>query len=210
MKLAVASLILVGAASAAQAEETAQLWVTPSVAKSLDRSTTLQLEVSGRLRSEGDGGDLVQARLGIDRALGSGFAVGVGVYAVESQQDERRLQQQVTFSRGIFRARTRLEQRFFEGAPRTAWRLRQRIGFEVPVKGRRWSVLASVEPFWTLRDSIPGGPTGLTTFRLTASVERKLGAHASLSVAYLNQRTIVRDGPDRVAHIPQIGLAFRY
>jgi len=187
-----------------------QLWVTPSLTKSLDPSTTLQLEVSGRLRSDVDGGDLIQARLGIDRAIGSGFSVGLGVYAVESREDERRLQQQVTFSRGIFRARTRLEQRFFEGAPRTAWRLRQRIGIEVPLKGGRWSVLGSVEPFWTLRDSTPGGQTGLTTLRLIGGVEREVGPHTSLSVAYLNQRTIVRDGPDRIAHIPQVGIAFRY
>lgn len=193
-----------------RADTTTQFWITSTVSKRLDALSELQFEATQRFRPDEDGGDQQLVRLSFDRSTGQSMTAGVGLTRVVSKNaDESRLHQQLRLRRGVVRARTRLEQRFFDGAPRTGWRLRQRIGAEMPLKNAAWRAIAHGEFFLTLRDSRRGGSTGLTAVRATIAAERQLGAKLRLSVGYLHQRTIVARGPNQIAHIPQLALTLR-
>lgn len=201
---------LLGIATAARAEDTTQVWITPSVTKAIDKSTSVEFDLSQRFRDEVDGGNLIQARLGIDHKIGSGFTAGLAIQGTRSNQNEFRVQEQLSFSHGILRIRSRLEQRFLENESRVAWRLRQRVGVQIPIDSSGWEVFANAERFWNLNGGRLHDPDSLTAVRLIGGVQKRLNPHLTLAVSYLNLRTIVHDGPNRTAHVPQFALEFDY
>jgi hypothetical protein len=101
---------------------------------------------------------------------------------------ETRLLQQVSYGIGKVGLRTRLEQRFLSDDPRTAWRLRQRIGSSLPLRNSDWALAGNAEGFFTLRAAERGGQTGLTALRTFVGFERELGP-VELSLGYLRQQT---------------------
>ncbi len=126
-------------------------------------------------------------------------------------QQERRLHQQLSVRRGIFRSRSRLEQRFVDGDDRMGLRFRQRFGFEVPLdKAGKWSLGANAEGFFTLRAGNAGGDTGLTGLRTTAEIGREIDDRLSDSVGNLRAQDIRSGRADRVGHAPLIGLEFSF
>ena len=187
-----------------------QFWLTASATKALDPNTNVALEVTQRWRPNSATGNQRPIRLSIDRKIGGGFRLGGGLAGFETDRApfELRLHQQLSLSRGIFRARARLEQRFIDDAARVGWRLRQRVGVDIPLDGRAWSVNAHGELFLTVRDVERGGQTGATQVRGSVAAERQLGK-VTVSAGYLYQRMVVADGRDSVAWIPQLGVGLR-
>lgn len=197
------------AAAPLRAADTGQVWLTASATKAFGARTSLQFEATQRWRPDSAAGNQRPVRLLIDRKIGGGFRLGGGIAGFDTDRGpfELRLHQQLSLSRGIFRARTRLEQRFIDDAARAGWRMRQRVGVDIPLDDRAWSVNTHSELFLTLRDADRGGPTGLTQMRATIAVERQLGK-VTVSAGYLYQHMIVPDGRDRIAWIPQLGVGF--
>ena len=131
-RLPAPAMLLLACTPAAAADDGFELWLNPSVSTKLDAQTSVELESAHRFRSDVAGGDTHYARLWLGRQVAKGVKFSVG--AERRHQGlgrETRLLQQVNYGIGKIGLRTRLEQRFLSDDPRTAWRVRQRIGSSV-------------------------------------------------------------------------------
>jgi hypothetical protein len=202
------AVLLLAAVPADAAEQGLEFWLNPSITAKLDQHTFVELETAQRFRSTASGGDTYYARLWLGRKIAGGATFSLGAERrAQGSERETRLHQQLSLPVAGFDLRTRLEQRFLSDDPRTAWRLRQRVGKSLPLRGSAWSVAGNAEGFITLRAAERGGQTGLTGVRTFIGMEREF-RNVELSIGYLRQQTIREDGPDRVGHAPFIGLDF--
>lgn len=203
--------ILLVAAPAAAAEDRLELWLNPAITADLDDRTFVELETAQRFR-EAPVDDTYYARLWLGREVADDLTVSAGIERRhEGDGRETRLLQQVSYPLlGPLKGRTRLEQRFISDEPRTAWRLRQRLGIGFPLDGLEdgWALAATAEGFFTLRAPTPGNQTGLTGLRTFVGLEREF-EKVELSVGYLRQQNIRNNGPDTVGHAPIIGLTYK-
>lgn len=193
-------------------DEAGELWFNPAFATSLDDRTSIELETTQRLRSD-PRDDTYFARLWLKREDSRGRDWNVGVEHRWNGPDERevRLLQQVGYDWGPLEFRTRLEQRFVNVDPDTGWRLRQRIGTTVPLTEDEdgWALTGDAEVFFTLRNTEPGGQTGLTGLRTFVGFERGFGRY-DISLGYLRQQDIRNDAEDRVGHAPFVGVTVNF
>lgn len=204
-----AASLLLASTPAWAAEDRLELWLNPAVVADLDDRTFVELETAQRFR-EAPADDTYSGRLWLGREIGNGLTLSAGVERRhEGEGRETRLLQQISYPLvGILKGRTRLEQRFLEDEPRTAFRLRQRLGVSLPLSSDGWEAAANAEGIFTLRASAVGGQTGLTGLRTFVGVEREFD-RLELSLGYLRQQNI-RDGrSDVIGHAPYVGLTFK-
>lgn len=203
-----ATFSLLGTVPAQAQDEDLEIWFNPSVTRSLDDRTSVELETAQRFR-EAPRDDTLFARLWLKRKDAAGRTWSAGLEQRWNGSDERevRLLQQVSYGWGPVAFRTRMEQRFVNVDPRTGWRVRQRIGTALPLGegDEAWSLVGDAELFVTLRSTEPDGQTGITGLRTFVGFERSLGRY-DLSLGYLRQQDIRETGPDRVGHAPYFGL----
>jgi hypothetical protein len=208
---AIGLAVLCACSPAAAAENELDFWLNPSVSKDIDKQSFVEVETQQRFFGD-DTKDFYVGRLWYGRKLGSGVTAMVGVHrGWQGDVRENRLMQQVSYPlTNVLKGRTRLEQRFFNNDPRTAWRLRQRVGLSVPLSEVKdgWEFASNVEGFFTLRAARAGGQTGLTAVRAFAGVEREFDRF-ELSLGYTRQQTVRRGAPDRVGHAPTIAVNFK-
>lgn len=209
----VAAGFMVGLASPVLAQDEAgELWFNPAFETSLDDRTSIELETAQRLRSD-PRDDTYFARLWLKREDSRGRDWNVGVEHRWNGPDERevRLLQQVGYEWWPLELRTRLEQRFVNVDSDTGWRIRQRIGTTVPLTEDEdgWSLTGDAEVFFTLRNTEPGGQTGLTGLRTFVGFERGFGRY-DISLGYLRQQDIRKDAEDRVGHAPFVGVTVNF
>ncbi len=200
---------LLAATPVAAAEDQFEIWFNPTLSFDVDEDTGVEIDTALRFRDSADAADTYFVRLWVHQSVGSGVTVSGAIdYRVNAGgADETRLQQQLSVRRGIWRGRLRTEQRFVEEEDRTGWRIRPRIGVVVPLdREGRWSLATDVEPFFTLQSTSVGGLNGLTALRTQMGVSHDLSDQLSLSLTYLRQQDMRRGAPDRVAHVPLIGI----
>ncbi|CAD7336730.1 hypothetical protein SPHS6_01164 [Sphingobium sp. S6] len=107
------------ATPAAAATEESQAWITESLVVTATPADTITLDLSQRFRRDSSNGEQQTARILIDHRIAKGVQIGGGIAFFHSEpEQELRFFQQATFTRGIFLARTRMEQRFFDTADR--------------------------------------------------------------------------------------------
>lgn len=205
----VAAALIAGATAtpAAAADDHLELWLNPAFAKDIDDKTFVELETQQRFR-EKPADDLYAFRLWLGREIADGVTLSGAIDRRKEGGYETRLIQQIAYPLGPINGRTRLEQRFFDDDPRTAWRLRQRLGAAVPLGGSGWELAGNAEGFFTLRASTATGQTGLTGLRTFVGFEREF-EWVEVSLGYTRQQNIRRGRPDRVGHAPTIGLTFK-
>jgi hypothetical protein len=205
----VAASLLLASAPASANEDRLELWLNPAMVADLDDRTFVELETAQRFR-EAPADDTYYARLWLGRKIGKGLTLSAGAERRhEGEGRETRLLQQVSYPLvGILKGRTRLEQRFLNDQPRTAFRLRQRLGVSVPISANGWEAAANAEGFFTLRAAEAGAQTGLTGLRTFVGVEREF-ERVEVGLGYLRQQNIRRGRPDVVGHAPYIGLTFK-
>jgi hypothetical protein len=206
--LLIAAVAAAAVAPARAADHELELWLNPSVVTDVGDRTAVELETAQRFRDQ-PADDTYYARLWLLRELSDAVEAGVGVERrFEGSDEETRLLQQLSFGVGAIDLRTRLEQRFIESDPRTAWRLRQRVGTSIPLDDEDggWAFDATVEGFFTLRSAEAGGQTGLTGLRTYVGVGRIVGP-VEVGVGYLRQQTIRDGAPDRIGHAPMLSVA---
>ena len=192
------------------ADNELELWFGPSLNVALDDRHYLELDTAQRFRDE-PAADTYQHRLWLGRKLTKRVTGAAGIERTfEGDRKETRLLQQLSYPVGPLSARTRVEQRFLSDASRTAWRVRQRLGYAVPLSGaaKSWKLAASIEGFFTVRAGSEGGQTGLTGLRTVVGVERDWPKF-KLGLGYVRNQTVRRNAPDRVGHAPLIGLGFK-
>jgi hypothetical protein len=198
---------VLAATPAAASEDYFEVWFSPTVDVGVGNRTTVRLETAQRFRSSADGGrDTLYFRLWANRKIGKGLTLSGGIeQRWNDAQQEQRVLQQLSWSRGILRSRSRIEQRFVAGDPLMGLRFRQRLGVEVPLD-ENWSAEANAEGFFVLQGTARGGQTGLTGLRTFVGVGRDLSKNLAVSFGYLRNQDIRQGRADRVGHAPLLGL----
>jgi hypothetical protein len=207
----VAALLALALPTVAAAEENRlEGWFDGSVKAEIGAKSYVEFQTQQRERSSSNPtGDSHIYRLWLGRKFGKATLSGGLHRSKEGTTRETRLIEQASYPLGLgsLKGRTRLEQRFVDGAEKTGWRLRQRVGVAVPLTDSEdgWELSGNAEGFLTLRATSRGGQTGLTGLRTFIGFERSFG-RVDLSIGYTRQQTIRRDAPDRVGHAPTLGL----
>ncbi|UUR07501.1 DUF2490 domain-containing protein [Sphingomonas glaciei] len=203
--------LAVGLSSPALAEENRlEAWFDATVAMDLGGDSFAEFQTQQRARGNSNPtGDNQTYRLWLGHKFG-GIKASAGIHrSKEGLQKETRLMQQASYNFGStgIKGRTRLEQRFIDYAAQTGWRVRQRVGYAIPLSSEKggWKLAANAEGFWTLRASSRTGDTGLTGLRSFAGFERSLGK-LDLSLGYTRQQSIRKNRPDLVGHAPTLSI----
>lgn len=193
------------------ADENTQLWIIGVTRTDLDGQTRATLDGSLRLREGARGGDEKTIRLTLETELGNDVSAGggAGVWDTQTGETEARIFQQFTITRGALAARTRLEQRIFDGADRVELRFRQRLQYSAAISD---TVSASLDAEWLhlVQTRSRQGPQYRDQFRSRAGVTARLARGLTAGIAYLviyDQRGAARD---RFAHVPQVTLDWRF
>lgn len=203
--------IAVGMSTPALAEENRlEAWFEGAVAKDIGNNSFVEFQTQQRARSSSNPtGDNQTYRLWLGHKFGGIEAMGGIHRSKEGSTRETRLIQQLGYKLPVkgLKARTRLEQRFIDDAARTGWRLRQRVGFALPLSSEEdgWELAGNAEGFWTLRATSASGQTGITGLRTFIGFERSLG-QVDLGVGYTRQQSIRKGAPDRVGHAPTLSV----
>ena len=199
---------MMGYASSAQAsDDIFELWVNPSIEADIGRGRA-ELETGHRFRDGRD--DTHYVRLWYGQPIGSDVTLAGGIeQRFTGRVEERRLLQQLGYRSGVFRGRTRIEQRFVEGDANMGVRLRQRIGVSVPVgRSGKLALIANAEGFVTLRATTALGQTGLTGLRTVIGVDYTLNDRLGVGLGYLRAQDFRRGAVDRVGHAPLLSIAW--
>ena len=209
----VLSMSLLAVPGAAHATDDAfEVWLNPSIEYNLEDDTSVELETAQRFRGDGRV-DTYFARLWLNKDFGDNFTLSGGIEQRENDGgfDEVRLLQQVTGKHGYFRARLRFEQRWVEDQSRVGFRVRPRLGVQVPInEAGDWSFKTDAELFLTLKSTSAGGDDGLTGFRSQFGVSHDVNDSLALSLTYLRQQDFRDNAPDRVGHAPLIGVSYSF
>jgi len=204
--LATAFLAMLVATPAAATEEDTQLWVYLNAAVPLGEGVTGTFELSPRFR---EGPEQMQTRAAVDFDLNDDLTLGGAVVWTEfAGGSEWRAQQQLGYSRGPLSLRTRLEERFFEGADRAQIRFRQQAKLAFPLDDAT-QLSGGVEFLYILRDQMVGGDDRIDNWRFEVAARRRLSAHFDATLAY---RAILAPRPgqeDKLSHVPVITLAWK-
>ena len=202
---------LLAASPALAASQENQFWTSESLVVQASDADIVSLDFSQRFREASSGGEQQTARITIDHRIAKAVQIGGGIAFFRSDpEQEMRLFQQVTLSRGIWLSRTRIEQRFFDTADRASWRLRQRVQASVPLDAaKRWTLIAATELMFHLNRARPNDKLGLAVMRNQIGLRHPITRALDAQLLYMRQQSF-RDGrPDAVAHIPWLTLSWK-
>jgi hypothetical protein len=194
------------ASPAMAADEDTQVWLYANAVVPLAEQTSATFELSPRFR-EGD--DQLLARATAELRLSGRVSVGAGAAYVDTAGNhEIRPHQQVTLAAGRLAFRTRVEQRFFEGAERMQLRLRQRVQLSLPV-GPATRLTGSGEVLYIARTENRTSAARVDSWRGVAAVNHRLSPHLDGTVGYLLIYSPRSGAEDRISHVPQLTLTWR-
>jgi len=187
-----------------------QGWLTEAFTFKADKSTTVTIDLNQRARRQGSDDEQFLQRVTVEHGIAPGLRIGSGMlYAFSDTERELRPHQQITYTKGIFETRTRLEQRFFEGAPRTGWRLRQRMQLLVPIDtGKRWNVVAAGEVMFHLNRARDNDTKGFAVLRNEIGLRHKVSKHLDVQLSYMRQQSIRENRADQIVHLPWLRFNF--
>lgn len=190
----------------AMASSDEQVWQTVSVSVALPDNFKVSSETVARTSNAKGFYEIEQALL-----LGYKFDKHVTVWAGyvhnptylhgDFKVMEHRFRQQVNFDNVAqlgsvkLSGRVRLEQRWRDGEPGTAWRLRPTVKATLPFIGKT-SLAMTHESFVNLDTTVFQKVSGLERMRNSVTVVVPLDKKLSIEAGYLNQHGFVRGGPD--------------
>ena len=125
---------------------------------------------------------------------------------------EHRLRQQANFDNFAvlgkvkLSGRVRMEERWREGQPGTAWRLRPQLKASTHLVGKT-TISVSSEAFFDLNNTGFQRVDGLERMRNAVYITVPLNKKISFDMGYLNQHGFVRNGPDSSDHVLTTGLS---
>ncbi|MEN7537017.1 DUF2490 domain-containing protein [Aurantiacibacter flavus] len=213
MKRSAALLRLVPLAAAAicssaavAADEDVQFYIYLKGSFSIAENVTNTTEISPRWR---EGSDILQLRTTFETQAADGLKLGAGGAYIESGgRYEIRPHQQMVYSSGPISARTRFEQRFFEGADRVELRLRQNVQFSQPIAE---DIKASVtaEALFTLQNRNRANTERSDQWRGEVGLQKRLSDEFSLSTAYRAIYTPRDTRNDTLNHVAILTLSWK-
>ncbi|MFO6448515.1 DUF2490 domain-containing protein [Erythrobacter sp. NE805] len=195
---------------ASATEEDTQFWLNTFVTGPIGKTTTLTVDATQRWRSDRVGPDQQTIRVLIDEQVARRARIGGAVMLFDTDGlTEVRLHQQAVFSLGRIDARTRVEERFFDGADRMEVRLRQRFTYNQPI-AEKWRATAGVEWLGIMRSRNRGEGASTEQWRFQTSVVHSLDKRFDVAALYWMVAFPRGDRPARVSHIPQVAFTVRF
>lgn len=200
---AIATLAI--ATPALAAEEDTQFWGFFEVEAPLGPNARAGLELSPRFS---DGPDSMETRLLVEFDVAEGVELGGGlVHGAFPGANELRPFQQAELKAGPFQSRTRLEQRFFDGADRTEWRVRQRLLVSHPI-APDWDISGDVELFYVLRDRDPSREAAVDNWRFTLAASHAVNDKLNVGLGYMLMLSPNGSAESEISHVPQVSVKY--
>lgn len=184
----------VGASPVRADDSDTQQWTLFTVQKEFSSRWRAYLEVQPRFGQNITGVERLLVRPAIGYRLNSKISVWQGYgwtpLFLPEFQDEHRLFQQLLYEdkRGdtSISSRTRLEERFIEGAGETAFRFRTMLRLAHPIStDKKWSVVGYDELFVNLNSTPTGPVSGVDQNRTFLGVSRQVNPEFRVETGYL-------------------------
>jgi hypothetical protein len=212
-------LVFVATPALADPIEDTQLWGTVSASGSVHDNLLAQFESVSRA-----GSDISRVyqqeltaglgyKLSNQASLYGGYGIVVDFLEGKPDRTEHRPYQALTLNFGIGRGtlstRTRLEERFFEGADDIGIRIRQQFRYSHPVSGKL-SAFGTAEFFFALNDTDWGAKAGYERWRIGGGFRHPIAKKLNLDLGYLNQYAPKKNARDTMEHIVTTGLSLSF
>ena len=209
------------ATPALAADEDSQAWVAANATIGVSKDIVVWLE--GQARFTDNVGNLGQVliRPGLGLKLGPNTTAYVGYAYVHTdppgpaKSNEHRAWQQLSFriagnGKGLtVTGRSRLEQRWVEGANDMGWRYRQQLRLTAPIGGKVRGVAWS-EAFVALDDTSWGQRSGIDRWRNFVGIAVPASKAVTIEPGYLNQYVVRQGAADRIHHVASITLSAKF
>tara|TARA_A100001391_G_scaffold7621_3_gene4817 strand:+ start:15754 stop:16329 length:576 start_codon:yes stop_codon:yes gene_type:complete len=187
-------------------DEDFQFYVYLKGSFSIAENVTNTTEISPRWR---EGSDILQLRTTFETPVADGLKLGAGGAYVESGgSHEIRPHQQIVYSSGPISTRTKLEERFFEGADRVELRLRQNVKLSQHIAGST-SGWISGEALYTLQSRNRGNTEPGDQWRGEVGLSQRLSDSFSIAEAYRAIYTPHDTRSDTLNHIAILTLSWK-
>lgn len=207
-----AALVVCALATPALAqEEDTQFWVYAVGKTDLGDKTGLTVDFTARWREQDRGDEQQTARFTVLHEVTDGVRIGGGggVFETEGGRTEIRPHQEIDLTFGRFSARTRIEQRFFDGADRMELRVRQLVRYTQPLGG---SVKLAVdgEYLGIAQARERGGNRPRDQWRARAILSAQVSDRLTLGGGYMAIHTPREGARDRLNHVPEAYITLRF
>ena len=221
LSLAVATTLgaSLGAGPAVASEDT-QYWQTLNLSVALPDNFKLSNETVRR-SSDARGFYEIENNFMVGKKVNKVVTLWLG-YTFDPQYNhgtfrfrEHRFRQQVNFDNFVvlgkvkLSGRLRLEQRWREGQPGTAWRLRPQLRASTPLAGKV-TISVSSEAFLDLNNTGFQTVDELERMRNAVFVTVPLNKRINVDFGYLNQHAFVPNGPDNSDNVLTTGLSVSF
>jgi hypothetical protein len=193
------------------ADEDTQFWLNAVATGQIGENTTLTIDGTQRWRTTSEvGADQQTIRVSLDRQVAENTRLGGGIMLFDTAGlTEIRTHQQASFTLGRIEARTRLEERFFDGADRMELRLRQRFTYNQPI-AEGWRGTAGVEWLGIVQSRDADAGTSTEQWRMQASIVHRVNKHLDVGAIYWMVILPRGERPARTSHIPQAAITWRF
>jgi hypothetical protein len=191
-------------------DEDVQLWQFFNLTGDLDEDTRLTIDGTHRWREEARGDEQQTIRVTVEQTVAKDLRIGGGAAVFEAGgATEIRPHQQVILTQGRFELRTRLEERFFDGADQVELRLRQRVQYNQPL-GDGWRASVGGEWLGLLQGRNDGQGASTEQWRAQAGIAYRVSKRLELGANYW--LLVFPNGaqPDRITHVPQTVVTYRF
>jgi hypothetical protein len=192
------------------ADEDTQLWVYAVAVTDLDDNTRVTFDASARWREEARGDEQQTIRFNLEQEVGDSVRIGGGLGVFDAGGfTEVRPHQELTVTTGRFALRTRIEQRFFDGADRMEFRFRQRVRYTQPL-GAKVDARLDGEYFNLVQTQSRNPDAARDQWRGRVEIGWKPSSSLRLSLAYLAIYTPTPGARDPLNHVPQAWVEYRF
>ena len=212
----IVTILLLAPAPALAQQQDEQLWFQTNGSVELGDHEKVTIEAIGRFSDKADGFSHAEAGLLYTRKLSSGVELSFGYRHVADWSqgvtlpNEERLRQMVLVPLGSgFNVRLRAEERFHSSGGEVGFRLRPRLGYEMPLGSGGLKLFATQEHFINVNTTGWGQASGYERMRNAVGVSVPLGGKLRGEVGYLNQYRFGRAGRrDQMDHALTFTLNF--
>lgn len=192
------------------ADEDTQLWIYAVAVTDLDDDTRLTFDASARWREERRGDEQQTFRFNLEQEVSDSVRIGGGLAAFDAGGfTEIRPHQELTFTTGRVALRTRIEERFFDGADRVEFRFRQRVRYTLPLS-EKLDARFDGEYFNLVQTQFRRPGIARDQVRGRVELGWKAAKNLRLSLAYLAIYTPTQNAPDPLNHVPQTWVEYRF
>jgi hypothetical protein len=192
-------------------DEDTQFWLNAVATGPIGENTVLTLDATQRWRTTSEvGADQQTIRIALDQQVAENTRLGGGIMLFDTAgMTEIRTHQQVSFRLGRIEARTRLEERFFDGADRMELRLRQRFTYNQPI-AENWRGTAGIEWLGIMQSRDAGAGASTEQWRFQTSLVHSVSKSVDIGAIYWMVVFPRGERPARTSHIPQAAITWRF